>query len=106
MLIKSNGERRYDIGDIIQDRYNGNIYILSIRKAKGEEEKRKYGEEGYIYGIRIVVGGEEEEGWIYEEGDIDIVREIIKDKVEREEYRVYDGDRYEFSIIPKSKRGI
>ena len=97
MLIKSNGERRYDIGDIIQDRYNGNIYILSIRKAN---------EEGYIYGLRLAVGGEEEEGWIYEEGDIEIVREIIEDKVEREEYRVYDGDRYEFCIIPKSRRGI
>lgn len=100
MLIKSNGERRYDIGDIIQDRYNGNIYILSIRKAN------EVSEEGYIYGIRLAVGGEEEEGWIYEEGDIEKLREIIEDKVEREEYRVYDGDRYEFSIIPKSIRGI
>ena len=100
MLIKSNGERRYDIGDIIQDRYNGNIYILSIRKAN------EVSEEGYIYGLRIAIGGEEEEGWIYEEGDIEIIREIIEDKVNKGEYKVYDGDRYEFSIIEKSRRGI
>lgn len=87
-------ERKLDIGDIVVDINNNNIYVVSI--------KYNYDIEEYIYGLRNLLIADEEANdcWIKESKRI----EELRDKIYKGEiFKVYLADKYKMIIKIEKK---
>ena len=87
-------ERKLDIGDIVVDINNNNIYVVGI--------KYNYNIEEYIYGLRnLLIADEEAAGcWIKESRKL----EELRDKIYKgETFKVYLADKYKMIIKIEKK---
>lgn len=87
-------ERKLDIGDIVVDINNNNIYVVGI--------KYNYIKEKYVYGLRNLLIADEEavSYWIKESGKL----EELRDKIYKEEtFKVYLADKYKMIIKIEKK---
>ena len=87
-------ERKLDIGDIVVDINNNNIYVVGI--------KYDYDIKEYVYGLRNLLIADEEtvDCWIKESIKIE---ELIDKIYEEKTFKIYLADKYKMIIKIEEK---